>query len=88
MMRQLLVGTSVSVCNIAIHAMVMVTVIRAARIADERATSRQALRLIAIMIATVSVLMVAHLAEVLVWTFAYSIVHVDLLELISLILPL
>ena len=76
MLRQLLVGTSVSVCNIAIHAMVMVTVIRAARIADERATSRQALRLIAIMIATVSVLMVAHLAEVLVWTFAYSIVHV------------
>ena len=76
MMRQLLVGSSVSVCNIAIHAMVMVTVIRAARIADERATSRQALRLIAIMIATVSVLMVAHLAEVLVWTFAYSIVHV------------
>ena len=76
MMRQLLVGSSVSVCNIAIHAMVMVTVIRAARIADERATSRQALRLIAVMIATVSVLMVAHLAEVLVWTFAYSIVRV------------
>jgi len=76
MMRQLLVGTSVSVCNIAIHAMVMVTVIRAARIADQRATSRQALRLIAVMIATVSVLMVAHLAEVLVWTFAYSIVRV------------
>ena len=76
MLRQLLVGTSVSVCNIAIHAMVMVTVIRAARIAGERATSRQALRLIAVMIATVSVLMVANLAEVLVWTFAYSIVRV------------
>jgi hypothetical protein len=76
MLRQLLVGISVSVCNIAIHAMVMVAVIRAARIADERATRRQALRLIAVMIATVSVLMVAHLAEVLVWTFAYSIVRV------------
>jgi Ion channel len=76
MLRQLLVGTAVSVCNIAIHAMVMVTVIRVARVASERATSRQSLRLIAVMIATVSVLMVAHLAEVLVWSFAYMIVRV------------
>jgi hypothetical protein len=76
MLRQLLVGTAVSVCNIAIHAMVMVTVIRVARVASERATSRQSLRLIAVMIATVSVLMVAHLAEVLVWSFAYMIVGV------------
>ena len=76
MLRQFLVGTAVSVCNIAIHAMVMVTVIRVARVASERATSRQSLRLIAVMIATVSVLMVAHLAEVLVWSFAYMIVGV------------
>jgi Ion channel len=76
MFRQLLVGAAVSVCNIAIHAMVMVTVIRAARIASERATSHQSLRLIAVMIATVSVLMAAHLAEVLVWSFAYTIVRV------------
>jgi hypothetical protein len=76
MLRQLLAGTAVSVCNIAIHAMVMVTVIRVARVAGERATSRQSLRLIAVMIATVSVLMVAHLAEVLVWSFAYMIVRV------------
>lgn len=76
MLPQLLLGTAVSVCNIAIHAMVMVTVIRAARIAGERATSRQSLRLIAVMIATVSVLMVAHLTEVFVWSFAYMIVRV------------
>jgi Ion channel len=76
MLRQLLAGTAVSVCNIAIHAMVMVTVIRVARVASERATSLQSLRLIAVMIATVSVLMVAHLAEVLVWSFAYMIVRV------------
>ena len=74
MLRQFLVGTAVSVCNIAIHAMVMAAVIRAARIAGESATSRQSLRLIAVMIATVSVLMAAHLAEVLVWSFAYAIV--------------
>jgi Ion channel len=76
MLRQLLAGTAVSVCNIAIHAMVMVTVIHVARVADERATSRQSLRLIAVMIATVSVLMLAHFAEVLVWSFAYTIVSI------------
>jgi ion channel len=76
MLRQFLVGTAVSVCNIAIHAMVMVAVIRVARITGERATSRQSLRLIAVMIATVSVLMAAHLAEVLVWSLAYAIVSV------------
>ena len=76
MLRQFLVGTAVSVCNIAIHALVMAAVIWAARIAACVATSRQSLRLIAVMIATVSVLMAAHLAEVLVWSFAYTIVGV------------
>jgi Ion channel len=76
MLRQLLVGAAVSVCNIAIHAMVMATVIQVARIASERTTSRQTLRLIAVMIATVSVLMAAHLAEVLVWSLAYTIIGV------------
>ena len=76
MLRQLLVGSAVSVCNIAIHALVMATVIRAARIAGERATSRQSLRLVTVMIATVSVLMLAHLTEVLVWSFAYTIVGI------------
>jgi len=75
MLRQFLLGTAVSVCNIAIHAMVMATVVRAARIAGERATSRQSLQLIAIMIATVSVSMVAHLVEKIVWSLAYTIVR-------------
>ncbi len=74
MLRQVIVGTAVSVCNIAIHAMVMVAVIRVAYIAGESATSLQSLRLIGVMIATVSVLMAAHLAEVLVWSFSYAIV--------------
>ncbi len=76
MLRQLLLGTAVSVCNIAIHALVMVAVIQVARIASESATSRQSLRLTAVMSATASVLMIAHLAEVLVWSFAYSFVSV------------
>ncbi len=76
MLRQLLLSIAVSVCNIAIHAIVMAAVLWAARIADERATSSPSLRLIAVMIATVSVLMAAHIAEVVVWTFAYAIVGV------------
>lgn len=74
MLRQYLVGAATTVCNIAIHALVMVAVIKVARIADELATSRQTLRLIAVMIATVTVLMIAHLAEVLVWSLIYLIV--------------
>ena len=74
MLRQILVGAAVSVCNIAIHAFLMAAVIWAARIAGAITTSRQSLRLIAVMIATVSFLMAAHFAEVLVWSLAYAIV--------------
>ena len=76
MLRQFLVGVAASGCNIAIHALVMVVVIKVARRADELATAYQTLRLIAIMIATVTVLMIAHLAEVLVWSLIYAAVDV------------
>jgi len=71
MLRQYLVGATASLCNIAIHALVMVVVIRVARFADELATTFQTFRLIAVMIAAVTVLMIAHLAEVLVWSTIY-----------------
>jgi hypothetical protein len=74
MLRQYLVGAAASVCNIAIHALVMAAVIRVARIMDELATAYQSFRLIAVMIATVIVLMIAHLAEVLVWSLIYAAV--------------
>jgi hypothetical protein len=74
MLRQLLVSIAVSVCNIAIHAIVMAAVLWVARVADQRATSRPSLRLVAVMIATVSVLMAAHIAEVVVWSLAYMMV--------------
>jgi hypothetical protein len=76
MLRQFLVGAAASGCNIAIHALVMVAVIRAARFADELATAYQTFRLIAVMIATVTVLMIAHLAEVLVWSLIYAAIDV------------
>jgi hypothetical protein len=74
MWRQILVGSAVSVCNITIHALVMAAVIWASRALGAIATSRQSLRIITVMIATVSFLMAAHLAEVLVWALAYAIV--------------
>jgi hypothetical protein len=74
MLRQYLVGAAASVCNIAIHALVMVAVIKVTRTADELATSHQSFRLIAVMIAAVTVLMIAHLAEVLVWSLIYATV--------------
>jgi hypothetical protein len=73
MLRQYLVGAAASMCNIAIHALVMVAVIKVTRIADELVTSYQTFRLIAVMIAAVTVLMIAHLAEVLVWSLTYAI---------------
>ncbi|MCC2652464.1 MAG: metal transporter [Microvirga sp.] len=76
MLRQVLVGAAISLCNIAIHALLMAVVVWAARAAVGITTSRQSLQLIAVMIATVSFLMAAHLAEVLVWSLAYAIVGV------------
>ena len=76
MLRQFLVSIAVSMCNIAIHAIVMAAVLRVARAAGERATSHQSLRLIAVMTAIVSVLMAAHISEVMLWSFAYAIVGV------------
>jgi hypothetical protein len=76
MLRQLLVSGAVSLCNIAIHAVVMTAVLWVARAANERATSHQLLRLTVVMMATVAVLMGAHIAEVVAWSFAYGIVGV------------
>jgi ion channel len=74
MLRQLLVGAAVSACNIGIHALVMTVVVRVAQRAAATDTSRQSRRLIVVMIATVSVLMAAHVSEVIVWSLAYAIV--------------
>jgi hypothetical protein len=52
----------------------MAAVLWVVRLVDARATSRQSLRLVGVMIATVSVLMAAHIAEVAVWALAYRIV--------------
>ncbi len=72
MLRQLLFGGSISLVNIAIHALVMTTVIWVAQSAGVQTRSRSTLLLIVVMIPTVSVLMLAHVLEVIVWSIAYS----------------
>lgn len=71
---QFLVGGLVSICNIVVHSLVMMVVIRVARaVALDYARSRPPL-LVAVMAATVSVLMMAHALEVLIWALAYLLV--------------
>jgi len=74
MLRQLLVGGAVSVGNIVIHALVMAAVVRVAQTVGAKSTWGPSRLLIAVMIATISVLMAAHVAEVFVWSLAYAIV--------------
>ena len=76
MLSQFLFGGGVSVCNIAIHALVMTTIIRTARAAAAKKTMYPSLLLTGVMTSTVSVLMIAHTLEVTVWSVAYSIVDV------------
>jgi Ion channel len=73
MLRQFLVGIAVSGCNIAIHALVMLLIVHAAHMAHARRTSRPSPLLVGVMIATVSVLMIAHSFEVIVWSAAYLV---------------
>jgi hypothetical protein len=74
MLRQILVGAGVSLCNIVIHALVMTAVVRVAHKAAARDTAHTAALLMSVMVATVSVLMAAHVSEVIVWSLAYAIV--------------
>ncbi len=75
-LRQYLVGAVVSGCNIAIHAMAMAIVIGGTRKTATMIVSRPTLRLIAVMIAAVLILMMAHVVEVLVWALSYAIIGV------------
>jgi hypothetical protein len=74
MLDQFLVGSVASLCNIAFHALVMAVVVRAARAGSAWNTAGRPLFLAGVMIAIVSILMVAHTCEVLVWALTYSIV--------------
>ncbi|MDO8974234.1 potassium channel family protein [Reyranella sp.] len=74
MLLQFVVGAAACICNIAIHALVMLVVVRVARGAAGSTRLGPSLLLITIMVATVSVLMMAHGLEVLVWALTYEMV--------------
>ena len=74
MVSQFLAGGLISVCNIVIHALVMTAVVWASQAMVAMAAPRPNLLLIAVMVATVSVLMAAHTCEVIVWSLAYGLV--------------
>jgi hypothetical protein len=75
MLRDILVGCSVCVFNIVIHAWLTVATIRVARILAERNPVYPWRHLVTIMIATVLMLMAAHMLEVFVWAGIYALVH-------------
>lgn len=72
--KQALVGGSAAICNIAIHALVMAAVIRAAQAAAGLRVAQPSVYIAGVMIAVVSVLMAAHTIEVLVWSLVYAMV--------------
>jgi hypothetical protein len=74
MLRDILVGSTVCVVNIVIHAWLTVATIRVARAVSERKTLHPWRHLVAIMIATVLMLMAAHMLEVFVWAALYTLV--------------
>jgi hypothetical protein len=74
MLRQLLVGGGVSVINIAIHSLIMATVVGVAQRASATKLLHPSLFLAAVMIPIVSILMATHTIEVMVWASAYALV--------------
>ena len=77
MLKQLAVGGGVSLLNIAIHAMFMAMVVAGVRSRLALLSRRHpAARLLAVMITTVTVLMVAHTIEVGVWAISYRLFEV------------
>src|SRR5580704_8694586 len=74
MLRQIMFGATVSLINIAIHALMMMLILRARAAVHANAPSRPWLRLVGVMIAAVAMLMTAHLIEIGIWSIAYSLV--------------
>jgi len=74
MLRQIIFGGAISLGNITIHALVMTLLLAVRRIVHANVPSHPTLRLAGIMIATVSILMVAHLFEIVIWSMSYALV--------------
>ena len=75
MLANILVGAGTGALTIVIHALLTMSTIRAARSVAAQKTMRPWARMVAIMIATVLVLMAAHTAEVFVWSVTYALAN-------------
>ena len=72
---QLLIGILASLANIGVHALIMAVVSWSAhRAVTVMQAARARLRLVLVMMATVSVLMAAHLVEIIIWAVTYALV--------------
>ena len=76
MLHLLLVGGAVSLANIAVHAAVMVVVVATARRARRWPRRRSEVWLASVMIPTAGILMLAHVAEVAIWSLTYAVLGV------------
>jgi hypothetical protein len=76
MLRQLFLGSAFSLGHIVIHAVVMATVAGTARRALKWEHRWSQTWLAAVMVAIVGILLIAHIAEVIVWSLAYGILDV------------
>lgn len=74
MLLQFVVGAVACISNIVIHALVMLVLVRVAQGAAANSRLAPSLLLTSTMVATVSVLMMAHGFEVCVWALIYRIV--------------
>ena len=75
MLRQLAFGIAICLVNIAIHAAMMAAVVAVAqRVSSVTERLHEHHRMMAIMVATVSVLLAAHTIEVVVWSLAYRLI--------------
>ena len=74
MLIQLLLGSLVSAIAIMMHALATVGAIRVARAAGWRPGTYPQLHLMAVMVATVLLLMLAHTIEIVVWSLSYAMI--------------
>jgi hypothetical protein len=71
---QFLIGCTVSAINIMIHALATLSAVGIARWVSLRTRSRPRRHLMAVMVVTALVLMLAHTAEIVIWSLAYAAV--------------
>jgi hypothetical protein len=76
MLGQLLIGLAASLFNIAVHAIIMAPMNSSAyRMLRRSHSAHPRLRLALVMMATVTVLMAAHLIEIGIWALVYTVLE-------------